>query len=500
MNYINDSSNLFGLKAISGNNQKIELNLRKSFQKSVILAFLLLIHANINQLGSSFLDDIKCVRREENGPSFDEESIQPESLKPWMNKTTEDRRSNRALIFDNNTNETPSSTLTMENDSSTLKFLNILEKINENQEKKTSYYNSIVNESSMSPTSNAVNSRSDLTESIIKNDQKRKSHQSHYLPQSAYPSGMTYKANQEGIARASKSGVEKRIVDSGQKQSRSHLQDQTDPSSRQSSLTGADGTTGQGSDCNSVMNLGQLLETHQPSPNEIIYECSNEWTENQTPELREKEGFHLFNSCLKENLVMQSWGFEPQSTAGKSNLRYKIIPSEGGTKGRTGNQNSESNESELNQRLAAETNRADFKLKCQKKLFDEGDEDDEIEANSQPPHQDKAQVAESREINIFKTGVHPGAMQKQYLRTEIPNNNYNGVDSWRENTKNKQNRYEFQAEDFNKELKNFEFGVVSQKTDEFNNNLPGVGREDDPEEQPGESAVIVIPHINNSHQ
>lgn len=35
--------------------------------------------------------------------------------------------------------------------------------------------------------------------------------------------------------------------------------------------------------------LEHILEAHQPDTHDIIFECSKEWTVNQTPELREKE-------------------------------------------------------------------------------------------------------------------------------------------------------------------------------------------------------------------
>lgn len=63
--------------------------------------------------------------------------------------------------------------------------------------------------------------------------------------------------------------------------------------------------------------LEHLLEAHQPNQNDIIFECSKEWTVNQTPELREKEaipahlalqlgkmGFNINTSDKKRSKVM----------------------------------------------------------------------------------------------------------------------------------------------------------------------------------------------------
>lgn len=40
-------------------------------------------------------------------------------------------------------------------------------------------------------------------------------------------------------------------------------------------------------------NIDHILEIHQPNHNEIIFECSKEWTVNQTPDMREKDSIPL---------------------------------------------------------------------------------------------------------------------------------------------------------------------------------------------------------------
>jgi hypothetical protein len=124
---------------------------------------------------------------------------------------------------------------------STLKFINILDKINENQNKKNRFYSEIIKDI-------------DLGEKLANPQLNNIDHQSQRFQ------------------------IESLKTDQSEEK-----EDFSLPWRRP--LVKSQGRGGPAQ----AQHIDHILELHQPSQNEIIFECSKEWTVNQTPDMREKE-------------------------------------------------------------------------------------------------------------------------------------------------------------------------------------------------------------------
>jgi hypothetical protein len=156
-------------------------------------------------------------------------------------------------LFSNNT----------DNDS-TIKFISILDKINENQIKKNKFYSEIIKD---------IDLEHHHHNSQISHFQSK--HKEDYLE---FPS---FDESTKGVTKSARN----------QFPSREHGNDDSHYGDRDrlylEKVKGA--KAGEVRASNNGNQIEHILEVHQPNQHEIIFECSKEWTVNQTPDMREKE-------------------------------------------------------------------------------------------------------------------------------------------------------------------------------------------------------------------
>lgn len=141
-------------------------------------------------------------------------------------------------LFSNNT----------ENDS-TVKFISILDKINENQMKKNKFYSEIVKD--MSPLLHSTTGDTNYATNRLDFDEAFRTLQLNNRAGEEHPSAEVSQDEQPIETQLAKMVLHR--------------------SKRPS------------------QHIDHILELHQPEQNEIIFECSKEWTVNQTPDMREKD-------------------------------------------------------------------------------------------------------------------------------------------------------------------------------------------------------------------
>lgn len=156
-------------------------------------------------------------------------------------------------LFSNNT----------DNDS-TIKFISILDKINENQIKKNKFYSEIIKDIDFEHQQH--NNQLGQTQSKHKED---------YFELPSFDDSV------KGIQKSSRNQFS--LKENGMEDSETHERGRLHlekvkgykPSELRTSSSGT--------------HIEHILEVHQPNQHEIIFECSKEWTVNQTPDMREKE-------------------------------------------------------------------------------------------------------------------------------------------------------------------------------------------------------------------
>lgn len=156
-------------------------------------------------------------------------------------------------LFSNNT----------DNDS-TIKFISILDKINENQIKKNKFYSEIIKDI-------------DLEHQNHSNQLG----QAHAKLKDEYFELPSFDDSIKGMPKSARNQLA--LKETGSEDSeildRDRLYHEKIKGSKLAELKTS----------NSGNHIEHILEVHQPNQHEIIFECSKEWTVNQTPDMREKE-------------------------------------------------------------------------------------------------------------------------------------------------------------------------------------------------------------------
>lgn len=183
------------------------------------------------------------------GQNYLQESFEKELSK--VKKATE--YNDTSSLFSNNT----------DNDS-TIKFISILDKINENQIKKNKFYSEIIKD---------IDFEHQTMQGQLCSSDKKKLEECYDMP-----------SFDDSVRFVSKTDR----VRSAQTSNRTPQQDDH-PGDASYMVKLKGGSPANLRPSGGVNNIDHLLELHQPNQHEIIFECSKEWTVNQTPDMREKD-------------------------------------------------------------------------------------------------------------------------------------------------------------------------------------------------------------------
>ena len=154
-------------------------------------------------------------------------------------------------LFSNNT----------DNDS-TIKFISILDKINENQMKKNRFYSEIIKDGDGEAKNEAINESETIENFNILSIEENSP-----LPPAKHQ--LSRSSNRDSLGTAEQN---------------QNMMNQNWRFAEQNGIMKVAGPA-----YLSTQNIDHLLEMHQPNQHEIIFECSKEWTVNQTPDMRDKE-------------------------------------------------------------------------------------------------------------------------------------------------------------------------------------------------------------------
>lgn len=178
---------------------------------------------------------------------------------------------------------------------STTRFMTILDKINENQHKKNKFYADIIKE---------FESSQNKTFGFGLHD--------------SVPDGV-FDADRLGISR-----IQTHKGEDDEEESLSPFKHYASPTGaqthemmlRQKHKQQLSSERGSASEAGTMVE--HILELHQPRDNEIIFECSKEWTVNQTPDMREKELIPAQLAAHWEKLREQASQLSPGKQEGQS--------------------------------------------------------------------------------------------------------------------------------------------------------------------------------------